>query len=212
MKCKTITLGQMILEVSVPDDMLNEIRMVYKQEGDKLKKANAQLAGKIKREFQLYYYYGDTLNNVLSEKFLNWYKFQFRTYLIMNKIQTMTIRLSSIWINEMYANEYNPVHIHKSNTPANREGLSSVMIIKLPESYGKEYSRDDDPHNGQLQFISSGGGQFSRGTYYPKVKVGDLYIFPYDLRHCVYPFNTTKDSRITVAANCDVIFDKYEKE
>ncbi len=212
MSYKKTILGQAILETTIPKKFLDEFISVYKTEGEKLKKANSQLAGKIKKEFQLYYCYKDTLNNVLSDEILNWYRFQFRTYLIMNKIQTMTIRLSSIWINEMFANEYNPVHIHKSNTPLYREGLSSVIIIKLPESYGEEYSRDDDPHNGKLQFISSGGGQFSRGTYYPKVEVGNMYIFPYDLRHCVYPFNTTKDSRITVAGNCDVIFEKYERD
>jgi len=35
----------------------------------------------------------------------------------------------------------------------------------------------------------------------------DFYIFPYDMRHCVYPFNGTDETRRTLAANCDVEFD-----
>jgi len=35
------------------------------------------------------------------------------------------------------------------------------------------------------------------------VEVGDFFIFPYDMRHCVYPFNGP-ETRRTLAANCDV--------
>jgi hypothetical protein len=35
----------------------------------------------------------------------------------------------------------------------------------------------------------------------------DFYVFPYDMRHGVYPFNGTKDTRRTLAGNCDVEFD-----
>jgi hypothetical protein len=28
--------------------------------------------------------------------------------------------------------------------------------------------------------------------YEPPMKLRDFYIFPYDMRHCVYPFNGTK--------------------
>jgi len=35
----------------------------------------------------------------------------------------------------------------------------------------------------------------------------DFYVFPYDMRHTVYPFNGTTETRRTLAANCDVQFD-----
>jgi len=35
--------------------------------------------------------------------------------------------------------------------------------------------------------------------------VGDMYVFPYDLRHTVYPFNSTNEKRRTLAANADTI-------
>ena len=104
----------------------------------------------------------------------------------------------------MYANEYNPVHTHSSKF--SQIGLSSVMMLKLPSNYGKEYSRPDNPLNGRLQFISNGGGQFAFTDLRPEVSVGDFFIFPYDMRHCVYPFNTTDEHRRTLAANVDVFY------
>ena len=78
------------------------------------------------------------------------------------------------------------------------------MILKLPSNYGEEYSRPDRPLNGQLQFAGNSGGQIAFTDFRPEVKVGDFYVFPYDMRHTVYPFNTTKEYRRTLAANVDV--------
>ena len=35
-------------------------------------------------------------------------------------------------------------------------------------------------------------------------KVGELFIFPYDLLHGVYPFNSTTECRRTISYNCDL--------
>ena len=51
----------------------------------------------------------------------------------MDKIREYELRLNSIWVNEMKANEYNPVHIHRGMLFT---GLSSVMILSLPSNYG----------------------------------------------------------------------------
>ena len=32
-------------------------------------------------------------------------------------------------------------------------------------------------------------------------------MFPYDVRHCVYPFNSTKEKRRTLVCNVDVDYD-----
>ena len=44
---------------------------------------------------------------------------------------------------------------------------------------------------------------FANVDYQPNVKERDFYIFPYDMRHCVYPFNGPEWRR-TLAANMDV--------
>ena len=45
--------------------------------------------------------------------------------------------------------------------------------------------------------------------YQPEIKERDFYIFPYDMRHTVYPFNGPGIRR-TLAANCDVKYDPIQ--
>ena len=78
------------------------------------------------------------------------------------------------------------------------------MILKLPKDMGPEITRPDQPMNGQLQILGSSAGQFATTDYSPKVKIGDFYIFPYDMRHVVYPFTNKKAKRRTLVCNCDV--------
>ena len=49
-------------------------------------------------------------------------------------------------------------------------------------------------------------GQFSNVDYQTDFKEKDFYVFPYDMRHCVYPFNGP-GMRRTLAANMDVHYD-----
>jgi hypothetical protein len=105
--------------------------------------------------------------------------------------------INSIWVNEMKAGEYNPIHIHQGKLFT---GLSSVMIMKLPSDYGVEYSAPGKPMNGRLQISgASANGQFAKTDYSPNVKIGDFYVFPYDMRHCVYPFNSTQRNKTYIS-------------
>ena len=55
--------------------------------------------------------------------------------------------------------------------------------------------------------LGAASGQFANVDYQPyKLTAGDMFIFPYDMRHCVYPFNGPGE-RVTVAGNMDVLFD-----
>ena len=89
---------------------------------------------------------------------------------------------NSIWVNEMKEHEYNPAHIHRGMLFT---GLSSVMILKLPSTYGREYSSGHIQQNGRLQILGAANGQFAKIDYQPPMDLRDFYIFPYDMRHCV---------------------------
>ena len=212
MSRKVSVLGQAIIKYDTPQHLLDEINKIYDERKIRdLPATNKFLAGKIKDEFTLYHNEMDdpskNFNNV-SKKSLDWFQDQFQDYLGVVEKKSVTIRLSSIWVNEMYANEYNPIHTHSSKF--SKIGLSSVMILKLPSNYGEEYSRPDNPLNGQLQFVGRSGGQFAFTDFRPEVVVGDFYVFPYDMRHTVYPFNTTKEHRRTLAANVDIFYSPLE--
>ena len=202
-----IFLGQSILRYEVPLDIFTSINQTYEEKFNQLNPANRQLIGKIKDEHSLFYDGDDESkmkrHNLFPKNVLDWFRTAFHHYLDFNKIIDYKTHINSIWINEMKANEYNPVHIHQGNIFT---GLSSVMVLKLPNTYGVEYSASETPQNGKLQILGASSGQFAKVDYQPPMKLRDFYIFPYDMRHCVYPFNGTQDTRRTLAANCDVLY------
>ena len=201
---KFIFLGQSVLRYQVPLDVFNTINHIYETKYFELKPANKQLVGKIEKEHSLFFNGDDnnkmTRHNHLPDSVLNWFEQKFRHYLEWNKIKKYDLHLNSIWVNTMFQHEYNPVHVHQGSLFT---GLSSVMILKLPQSFGVEYSAADQPQNGKLQILGTSSGQFANVDYQPRIKERDFYIFPYDMRHCVYPFNGPEWRR-TLAANCDV--------
>ena len=202
-----IFLGQSVLRYQVPLDIYNTINDIYEKRVHELYPANKQLVGKIKKEHSLFF--DGSPNNImkphrhLPDNVMNWFWQKFQHYLNWNKIDKYKMHLNSIWVNEMKEHEYNPVHIHQGTL---HTGLSSVMILKLPQSYGEEYSAAEKPMNGQLQILGNSSGQFCNTDYGPKLKERDFYVFPYDMRHCVYPFNGPGFRR-TLSCNCDVDYD-----
>ena len=208
LKFNFVFLGQSILKYQVPLDVFKVINHIYEQNLDKLYRANGQLVGKIKNEHSLFYHGQDQskmkTHNTLPKDITNYFITIFKHYLHFNKIKDYDLHLNSIWVNEMKEHEYNPAHVHRGMLFT---GLSSVMILKLPSTFGREYSAAETPQNGRLQILGAANGQFAKIDYQPPMNIRDFYIFPYDMRHCVYPFNGTQESRRTLAANCDVQFD-----
>ena len=211
MKFNFTFLGQCIMRYETPLDIFSTINSIYEQRFNQLYPANKQLVGKIKNEHSLYYDGEDTSkmqrHDHLPLNVKQWFMEMFHHYLDFNHIRQYQTHLNSIWVNEMKAHEYNPVHVHQGNLFT---GLSSVMILKLPNTYGIEYSAEQAPQNGKLQILGASNGQFAKVDYQPPMELRDFYIFPYDMRHCVYPFNGTNDTRRTLAANCDVLYNPIQ--
>jgi|TARA_R100001480_G_scaffold12275_3_gene21044 hypothetical protein len=205
MNIGVVSLGQTILKYQVPLEIFVGLNELYEKQKKQLPKANKQLVGKIVDEVSLHYSGPDTdkmtRHNFLPQDILKWFMSVFDHYLDFNNIGTADKSINSIWVNEMKAHEYNPVHIHQGRLWT---GLSSVMIMKLPKDTGVEYSAEQKPMNGRLQIIGASNGQFAKTDYSPDIKIGDFYVFPYDMRHCVYPFNGTKETRRTLVCNVDV--------
>ena len=203
-----IFLGQSVLKYQVPLDIFITINKLYEQKYNNLYPANGQLVGKIENEHSLFYGGKDKSkmknHNKLPLNVTDYFMTIFKHYLNWNKIKEYKLNLNSVWVNEMKQHEYNPAHVHRGTLFT---GLSSVMILKLPSTYGKEYSASHIQQNGKLQILGSASGQFAKIDYQPPMNLRYYYIFPYDMRHVVYPFNGTTETRRTLAANCDVQFD-----
>tara|TARA_R100001594_G_C3949814_1_gene242745 strand:+ start:62 stop:721 length:660 start_codon:yes stop_codon:yes gene_type:complete len=200
-----IWLGQTICKYEVPLDIFHTINGIYETNFVNLPDAHKQLAGKIGTENSLFF--GGAENdkmhrhNMLPPYVLSWFESIFKHYLNFNKVHPYTLRMNSIWINEMRIGEYNPIHIHQGTIFT---GLSSVMILSLPKDMGPEFARPDTPTNGKLQILGNASGQFVKSDFSPMIEERDFYIFPYDMRHGVYPHTNPNAVRRTLAANMDV--------
>jgi hypothetical protein len=202
-----VILGQSVLKYKVPLEIFVGLNELYETKKILMPNANKQLAGKIPDEVSIFYAGPNSekmhQHSFVSEDILKWFYSVFKYYLECNKIKEYHMDINSIWINEMRAGDYNPVHIHKGKLFT---GLSSVMILKLPKDYGPELTHPEQPMNGRLQILGNVAGQFATTDYSPEVKIGDFFIFPYDIRHVVYPFSNKKARRRTLVCNCDVSY------
>jgi|DEB0MinimDraft_10_1074344.scaffolds.fasta_scaffold41274_2 hypothetical protein len=198
MDYKVTRIGQTVLTCKVPDDIITTINKTIDEKINSLPKANLLLAGKIKDEFVLFSEAGKF--NCLPHFVLDWFKEAFSLYFEITGNNINKAQISSIWFNEMKKNEYNPLHIH---TGSQAIGLSSVMFLKLPSNFGKEYSQENELRNGRLELVGN-QTQFHSGNFLPEQKVGHFLIFPYDMQHIVYPFHSTDEVRRTLSCNLDV--------
>ena len=123
---ETIHLGQKILHFNVPIEIVDEINLAYQNNIKDLKKHNEHLAGKIVDEHKI--------DNLLSDRVKKYFESCFRVYLIECK-EMYNINLVSAWVNEMKANEYNPMHHHTGHTNL---GLSSVLVLKLTQKINQD--------------------------------------------------------------------------
>ena len=188
-------LGTCVVKFNLPIQLINNINKAYDENLKNLKPHNNQLAGKIAEENKV----DEILNDDIKTIFLSC----FNQYVnIIQKPKWIPI-LSQAWINEMKVGEYNPTHYHTGIK--SEVGLSSVLMLKRPNSYGVEASREERPANGWLEF--TGGDQSPLGVSQIRTdaQVGEFYVFPYSLLHGVYPFNGTDEVRRTLSYNCDLI-------
>ena len=190
---KSYTLGSIICKFTMPKGMIDQINSDYDKAKD-LEPANEHLAGKIADEFRV--------TNILNDDVKSAFRMCFNQYLTTIQKPWWHASLENAWINDMKSNEYNPFHWHTS--PTTDLGLSSVLVLKKPESYGKEYSREDTPSNGRLEFNGGQQDPLSISQLRVNAEVGELYVFPYTMLHGVYPFNGTDQVRRTMSYNCNL--------
>ena len=197
-KVQVHTLGEIILKLEMPKTFIDEINNVFDEKEKTTVDWSTQLAGKIKKEKLVNHLLDDNIKGTFQMCFKEYMK---RAGLVLQ--QTHQPVLDNAWINDMFAGEYNPAHFHTSKNSL--VGLSSVLFLKTPDTYGEEIINPKTPSNGHLEFI--GGQQHSLAISQIRLspKVGDFFIFPYTLVHGVYPFYDTDQVRRTLSYNCDIL-------
>ena len=197
-KVEPIFLGEIVVKFQMPKKFTDEINNAFEEKEITTVDWSTQLAGKIKKE--------KLVNHILDDNMKGTFQMCFQEYMKRcgtTLVQTHQLALDNAWINDMYAGEYNPAHFHASKNSL--VGLSSVLFLKVPDTYGKEVVNHHEPANGHLEFIGGAQHPLSMSQHRVSPQVGDFFIFPYTLVHTVYPFTGTDQVRRTLSYNCDIL-------
>ena len=114
------------------------------------------------------------------------------------------LNIISGWFVRQFEHEYNPLHIHTGSH------ISCVGYLKLPEGIEEEWTvdyQDHHPSHGHLQFAHGTDVAYSVSNFMVKPRVGDFYIFPSHMFHCVYPFYSKGERR---SFSMNVVVDESE--
>ena len=159
------------------------------------------LAGNIVKEFSL-----SEETRAYTEQLLMPYLFEYdREFNYIDKqsisFDKCTIGLNKMWVNFQKKHEFNPPHHHPGF-------LSFVLYIDIPYDIENEklYSPGQNPDSdvaGQFQFIYTNViGTTCVNSFPTDVNFNNaMILFPSSMTHCVQPFYSSDQYRISVAGN-----------
>ena len=198
------------IDEKMPDDVfkivLDEIDIAA---GQKVPH-NTKLVGNIEEQYlmgfknQVNMYKLETYLRGLAgiyEKKFNYMSCMGNQTMSLDQGMSFDLRLRNCWVNFMKKYEFNPIHNHS--------GLYSFNIfVKVPYNLKEEFDsprtqNKDQKFPGCFSFYCSNG----LGEFVPHVVEADkeweqvIILFPSITQHCVYPFYTSDDYRITVSGN-----------
>ena len=171
------------------------------------KSHQAKLAGNIKEEWNI-----SEATDLFNEYILNLINKHPVHLNFLNKEKSKfcqkkpLLKLTDLWVNFQKKHEFNPIHVH--------DGLFSFIIfVQIPYDIHKEL-KEGPGHLGNsslascLQFIVTNqmGRIHNETVYVDKSYEGGIYFFNAETSHCVYPFFTSDDYRITVSGNIAFLF------
>jgi len=109
--------------------------------------------------------------------------------------------LGKPWINLQKKNEFLPNHIH--------EGVLSYSCwVNIPYNINEELKDNKAQNYASLfSFLYNDilGTAMQHNIYVDKTYEGKIIIFPAALTHCVYPFYTSNDYRVSVSGNASFL-------
>ena len=191
----------MYVLADVPKEILEILDNVIDEKG--LSPLNQDLAGNIKHEYAIPKGKAAVSPMLMQmiikhqEKYPNFFK---KAHSTIN-YKACEIELFNLWVNFQKKYEFNPMHVH--------DGLYSFVIWhKVPYTMKDEKERlasmmDNDFRAGMFAFFfSDPSGKITQEALpVDKNWEGKVALFPANLNHCVYPFYTSDEYRISISGN-----------
>jgi uncharacterized protein (TIGR02466 family) len=193
-----IPFGPLMYYYKLPKKMVDSLnKYVEKTSKNKIKTQQLdhsnQLVGKVKQEFLIeneeLNKHKDIINKVVG-KFVE--TDLARHAQVLSKTTKIEVSYKSAWIVRQYAGDFNPTHVHTECD------MSCVGYLKLPPTIDEEWEEDYKDHHpckGHIEFLHGQGSKLNKSTCLIKPSVGDFFLFPADLVHTVYPFNSEGERR-----------------
>tara|TARA_Y100001938_G_scaffold142390_1_gene213537 strand:- start:142 stop:753 length:612 start_codon:yes stop_codon:yes gene_type:complete len=198
------TFGQTFFRSKISNQLVDKInaRMNDLIKQEEVTSAQSYLSGKIKKSwFAKWYTELDTESEIggsFHHALTNFHKdAAFHQY---------RCNMDQAWILDQMEGEYQVTHKHTGQSPV---GMASVLFLQVPD-FGVEFTETSEPHNGKTTLIFNCNGQFMETQYLITPEVGDLWIFPYDVKHVVYPFRG-QGIRRAMSINYDVWPEKIKE-
>ena len=130
---------------------------------------------------------GDTLFDKKSINYLNIQLTETLSYLLKPYCKNFVFNVTGIWINKYGKNDYQGSHVHPSD-------FSFIIYYKTDKSY----TVFNSPVKNLLESFNN---EFFKSYYEPKLKQGDIIVFPSYLEHWVKP----NSNNITVSGNIKIL-------
>ena len=189
--------GPFLTRMKITDNEIQKVLEMGRQTKDDFR---TNLAGIIKEEYK----FSDNNANLFMDTFSPYFKVYMEKLIDYNRqplLRNVTaLKIGSVWINKMKANEYNPQHIHSGD-------LSFVMYLSIPDDLKKEREeyKGTSAGPGTITFTYGEPNPTDKYNYFATQQnflpeEGDFFIFPANLTHQVIPFSSDT-TRISVAGN-----------
>lgn len=138
----------------------------------------------------------DELNSFILQFFINSYNTEFLEYLKTFRSLSHSVPVVSYdpWFNVQEKYEFIPNHTH--------DGIASFVIwVNIPYDLKQELSVGEHASTFSFTYSSTLGGIKNKIIPVDKSYEGKIIMFPASLQHCVYPFYTSDDCRISISGN-----------
>ena len=205
MKSNTFPSHLGFVEDTVPDDIFDFLLAASYEAKKDESNLNHTLVGNLEESYSLdlpFYQF------IQFEKYLlkvcNEYENKFKLmhfYPIISGDRPISLSLKTFWVNFQKKYEFNPVHHHTGF-------YSFVIWVKIPYDYREEFKTDfcknataKYPGTFSFYFPNNKGQVEEKPIFLDKSFEKKIVVFPSTLSHCVYPFYTSDDYRISISGN-----------
>lgn len=182
-----------ILPNEIYDVIMSEVEEISSN-WDLHSKRNSGLVGNIEKQYEMLksiFTIEPYLNEMCKSYTKNWNFYR----------KNEDFKLTQMWVNFQQKHEFNPVHHHN-------EIFSFVSWLKIPYNIEEELNAS---HTKETNAKAASTFQFLYPNILGQLTLETLYVsknwerrivlFPAHLSHCVYPFSTSDDYRISISGN-----------